>query len=131
MHDMIVARFLDGSLIKGTTCDFSAGEETFHVIDEATGEATQVSVPSLKAVFFVKTFSGDKDRKEHRNVERAGLGKKVMVHFKDGEIMLGYTPGYLDSALGFFVFPSDPYGNNDRVFVINAATKKVEFLVPA
>jgi hypothetical protein len=125
---MVVARFLDGSMLKGTTCDFFPTKDTFHILDGSAGETKEVRVSDLKAIFFVKTYEGNKGRRDSRNTERKGLGKKIMVSFKDGEILLGYATSYSNAAVGFFVFPSDPDNNNDRVFVVNAATKEVRFL---
>lgn len=127
MQNKVVARFLDGTMIKGTTSDFFPTKGTFHVVDQNTGEAKEIQVSQLKAVFFVKTYEGDKDSKS-RTAERNGLGHKIMVSFKDGEMILGYATSYSNAAVGFFVFPSDPDDNNDRIFVVNAATKDVRFL---
>ncbi|UCG50530.1 MAG: hypothetical protein JSW58_09990 [Candidatus Latescibacterota bacterium] len=128
---MVVARSLDGSMLKGTTSDFFPAKDTFHIVDNGTGETKEVRVSELKAVFFVKTYEGNKDRRGRRSVERKGLGRKIMVSFKDGEIILGYATSYSDEAVGFFVFPSDPDDNNERIFVVNAATNEVRFLVNA
>lgn len=61
-------------------------------------------------------------------MERTGLGKKIQVDFKDGEILVGYSQGFTPNRPGFFVFPADPESNNDRIFVFTAATKAVCFL---
>jgi hypothetical protein len=45
-----------------------------------------------------------------------------MVEFKDGEVLFGYTLTYTSQGIGFFVFPGDPESNNEKVFVIHAAT---------
>jgi hypothetical protein len=50
------------------------------------------------------------------------------VEFKDGEILAGYTSGYTPTRVGFFVFPADPESNNEKVFILNRATKKVDFV---
>jgi len=114
-------------MMKGTTSDFFPTKSTFHVVDQAKGETKEVQVSQLKAVFFVKTYEGNKDS-DSRPTERNGLGHKIMVSFKDGEVILGYANSYSNAAIGFFVFPSDPDDNNDRIFVVNAATKGVRFL---
>jgi hypothetical protein len=129
VRNMVVAHSRDGSLLKGTTSDFFPTKETFHVVDKGTGKTKEVRVSELKAVFFVKTYDGNKDRGSRRKIERKGLGRKIMVNFKDGEIILGYATSYSSEAVGFFVFPSDPDDNNDRIFVVNAATNEVRFLV--
>lgn len=129
MQNAVVARFIDGSMLKGTTCDFFPTKDTFHIVEDGTGQTKEVRLAEIKAVFFVKTYEGDKDRIDTRKAERKGLGKKIMVSFKDGEIFLGYATSYSNATVGFFVFPADPDSNNDRIFVVNAATKEVRFLV--
>ena len=129
MQNTIVVRFQDKSMLKGTTSDFFPTKDVFHVVENGTGKITVARISEVKAVFFVKTYEGDKDRTDHQNVERMGLGKKIMVTFDDGEIILGYATSYSKKAIGFFVFPSDAESNNDRIFVVNAATREVQFLI--
>jgi hypothetical protein len=49
-----------------------------------------------------------------------------MVEFKDGEVLFGYTLTYSSQGFGFFVFPGDPGSNNEKVFVVHAATASVK-----
>jgi hypothetical protein len=53
-------------------------------------------------------------------------GRKLKVHFFDGETVVGYTTGYLPDRRGFFILPADLKGNNKRIFIIKSATKKIE-----
>jgi hypothetical protein len=122
----IVAHYLDGSLVKGTTNDFAQNRETFHVNDQA-GQMRTVNTAELKAIFFVKSFEGNHERIERTDIERTGLGKKITVHFKDGEILFGYTSIYTPDRPSFFVFPVDPESNNERVLVLQHSTKKIDF----
>lgn len=57
--DMVVARFKDGSLMKGNTKDFSVKKQEFY-LELISGEVKKVVVDDLKALFFVKTFEGNK-----------------------------------------------------------------------
>ncbi len=123
----IVLHFLDGKLLKGTTTDFSQNRSLFHVKDNRNGEMTAVSTKDLKAIFFVKTFQGDPRHIERTDRERTGFGKKIRVHFKDGETLFGYTTGYSPGREAFFVFPIDPASNNERVFVLDHSTRKISF----
>ena len=61
------------------------------------------------------------------NTERTGLGKRIMIRFKDGETIRGYTSGYSPERSGFFAFPSDPQSNMERVFVLKSATADIKF----
>ena len=84
----------------------------------------------MKALFFVKTFEGNKDYKPAEEPSRESLkhilGKKVRVTFSDGEVLVGTTNGYDPKRQGFFIFPVETQSNNERVFIINASTDKVE-----
>ena len=85
------------------------------------------------------------------------MQNKVVVHFLDGRLIKGFTSDFfpnkpafhvepagagestevqVDTLKGvysatrpaFFVFPSDPRDNNEKVFVVTAATKNVGFV---
>jgi len=84
----------------------------------------------LKAVFFVKTFEGDKEyaeRKAFMEGEKPS-GRKVEVTFRDGEKMQGSTLGYRAEKTGFSLFPADSKHNNMRVFVVSSALSDFRFL---
>ena len=131
IENKVVVRFRDGRMIKGYTHDFNPNREIFHVTETQPGEeAIEVSTSLLKAVFFVKTFEGNKD---HRSTGDFGVeslknvpGMKVKVAFSDGEVMYGTTHGYTPERKGFFIFPADKESNNDRAFVIVESTDTVE-----
>lgn len=119
-------RYADGRIIKGYTNDFLPTKLLFHVrsADSAPGDrGIEVSVRELKAIFFVKDFTGDSSHDDIKNFpeDRHFSGRKVEVTFKDGEVLVGTTHGYDPSRLGFFIIPSDPQCNNMRVFVVSAA----------
>jgi len=128
----VVARYLDGKRVKGFSQDFFPNKDRFHVYPAAkpSGEAVEVLVKELKAIFFVKDFAGNSlynERKKYIEGEKPS-GRKVEVTFKDGEVLVGSTLGYDPSRPGFFVFPADPKCNNIRVFAVSTAVKKVRFL---
>ena len=52
----------------------------------------------------------------------------IRVTFSDDEIIVGYSTGYSPNRQGFFMISADKGGNNERIFVITSATKKVELL---
>ncbi len=128
MRNMVVAHYSDGRILKGFAVDFFPNKPSFHVEREATGEMLEVQIPELKGIFFVKSFEGDGTATRDSNVERPGLGKKIQVDFSDGETLVGYTSGYSAAREGFFVFPIDPNDNNEKVYVVTAATSSVNFL---
>ena len=126
----IVAHFQDHRLLKGFTTDFLPAKNLFHMaLEDHPGERpTEVHVSDLKALFFVKTFEGDSQHKKTSEPPAAGPARRLRVVFKDGEVMVGTTQGYDRSRPGFFVVPVDPGGNNERCFVVAAATQEVTFL---
>lgn len=128
MRNMVVIHFPGGNVLKGITNNFFPNKDKFHLTDSGTGEVREVLLSGLKAVFFVKGFDGDPAYRDRSDVERTGLGKKIQVDFSDGEVLVGYSQGFTPNRPGFFVFPADPDSNNDRVFVVTAATKAARFL---
>ena len=127
----VVARFLDGRMLKGTTRDFSPVKSDFHIQPDGDlrAAAIKTSISQLKAVFFVKTLEGDKNHVESKEaVAPQGQGRPIRITFKDGEVILGSTVGYTPNRPGFFLIPTDPDSNNLRVFVCAAGISKVEFI---
>lgn len=124
----VVARFKDGGVLKGHTRDFSPGRKDFHL--ELLHEETinLIETEQLKAMFFVKDFSGDSNRKDAYQDVMSGAGRKVEVKFKDGELIIGYSQGYSPDRPGFFIIPADSQSNNQRIYIVTSATEKVTFL---
>jgi len=129
VHNRIVARFVDGRTVKGTTQDFSVTRDHFHVIPPEAGAArVRVGIPELKAVFFVKDHNGDRHYSEKKSFERMVPGRKLQVVFKDGETLVGATTAYDATRPGFFMTPADPKSNNDRIYVVAKAVRAVGFI---
>jgi hypothetical protein len=128
LEQKIVAHYLNGTLVKGTTTDFNQARHKFHVVEDGTGDVKEIGIGELKAVFFVNTLEGKQDHIERTDVERKGMGRKIKVQFKDGETMLGYTTGYSPGRPAFFLIPSDPDSNNQRIFILTEGTESVEFI---
>jgi hypothetical protein len=129
----VVVHFADHRIIKGFTQDFFPNKQVFHLYPvDATEpkDSVEIMIKDLKAVFFVRTFEGNKDyhdRKEFEGTDQL-QGRKVAITFSDGEVIVGSTLGYDPSRPGFFLFPVDPQSNNMRVFCISKAVKDVRYL---
>ena len=127
----VVVHFRDGKILKGHTSDFMPTKDIFHVSKmDNHGETIEVSTCLLKAVFFVKTFMGDKNHPTHEIFSMENFtfdddSPKVSVHFLDGEVMYGMTNGYDPQRKGFFLFPADKKTNNERIFIIKESTTSV------
>lgn len=128
----MVVKFNDGKIIKGWSTDFRPNKDIFHLhpLEEYGKDIVEIEVSSLKAVFFVKDYKGDKNYKKVRTFEgqppTIPSQRKIVIIFKDGEIFYGTTHSYDPERKGFFVYPIDPKDNNERVFVVNPAVNSVK-----
>ncbi len=128
----IVVRFRDGRILKGFTQNFLPNKLIFHVCPQdpgATQEMIEVHVEDLKAIFFVKDFSGNSTYHEKKSLPagKKPQGRMVGVRFKDGEQLVGSTMGYDPKRWGFFLTPLDSVVNNLRIFVVSKAVEEVRF----
>jgi len=133
VQNKIVVHYQDGRILKGTTTDFYPNKERFHVtqIDAPLGsKPVEVLISQLKAIFFVKDYKGKPEREDKKEFDPAKppMGRKIRVRFIDGEEILGTTQGYQAGRSGFFVIPADPDSNNERCFVVAAATQEVSLV---
>jgi len=126
----VIARFMNGNLVKGFTNDFFPNKPSFHLGMNPSDKGLEVAVQELKALFFVKDFEGNPDHQKKRTFEegKAYQGRKMAVTFKDGEVIVGTVLSYDKNRPGFFLVPSDEEGNNLRVFIPVPATTEVKFL---
>ena len=132
ISNKIVVKFKDGKIVKGWSTDFGPNKEIFHLhpLEEYGKDILEIEISSLKAVFFVKDYKGDKNYKKVRTFKGHPQGipsqRKIIIIFKDGENFYGTTHSYDPERKGFFVYPIDPKDNNDRVFVVNPAVNSVK-----
>ena len=129
LNNLIVARYLDGRVLKGMTRDFSPNRPGFHVEIEG-GEILELRLRQLKAVFFVRSHEGDPARQDVRGFVQGppetAQGRKIAVRFRDGEFLCGYTLSWSPDREGFFLFPADPGSNNQRVYILCTSTDEVK-----
>jgi hypothetical protein len=125
----VIARFLDGRLVRGYTTDFHPSKPQLHLSTEPHSKETVfLPLTQLKALFFVRDFGGNQYHIEGHDFITAPQGRKVVVTFHDGETLTGSTLGFRGERNGFFVQPADAKSNNLRVFVAPGATQQVRFL---
>jgi len=129
----IVLRYVDGKILKGYSLDFNPTRPFFHLQMQSQAPGNQplkIELKDLKAVFFVKTYEGNKHHKKRKGFLPTDRlqGRKVEVTFVDDEVIQGATMGYDPQRLGFFLLPADSDSNNVRIFVVSSAVKSFRFL---
>jgi hypothetical protein len=128
----IVARYRDGRIRKGYTENFFPNKPKFHLRPLVTGgpdETEEVMLNELKAVFFVRDFSGNRVYTERKTLLEGEKpqGRIIEVTFFDGELLVGTTMGYDPRRAGYFIFPIDPKTNNLKIFVVSAAVRSARY----
>ena len=130
-----VVKYQNGEIIKGWVEEFKPERESFilfPLIEFSEEERMEIKFSSLKAVFFVKDFIGNKDYKKVRtfniDIKVTPSQRKLIVNFKDGEHLYGTSHGYGRYKVGFFIYPIDPKDNSERIFVIRKAIEKIHLM---
>jgi len=130
MAQLLVARFLDGRVLKGTSMDVAANRPRFHLRPADGGPVEDVALSGLKALFFVKSLDGDPARDEVHTLSpgdpRARGSRLVAVRFADGEEIVGLTIRYPPVSTFYFITPVDPESNNIRMLVNGDAVTSTE-----
>jgi len=84
----------------------------------------EISIGDVKAIFYVRSFEGDAKHKELNYYGKSPVvhGIWMRVQFLDGEVMEGIVHNSLRYLVdpGFFLFPTDPFGNNKLVYVVKS-----------
>jgi hypothetical protein len=127
----VVVRFKDKTLLKGTISNFSPFFLSYFQLVQLellNGDSVIVNIDKIKAVFFVKSFEGNKEYKYKYDDELSCIGDKITLTFDDGEKMVGYTEDLDYSRQGYFITPADVNGNNKHVFASKSAIDSVSFL---
>lgn len=127
--DLAVAHLLTGEVLKGSAVGFFPNKPSFQLKPADGGNPVDVQCDQLKALFFVRNLTGDPRRQDLRGFVAGPAvttnGNRIAVHFKDGELLTGYSMNYGPGKDSFVVFPADPRSNNLRIYVRAAATQKV------
>lgn len=125
--NLIVARFLDGRTVKGTSLNVDPARPTCHV--RTNDGPIEVALKELKALFFVKDLSGNAAHQEGSRATpgdaRLVGGTAISVEFADGERIVGATNRYPPNRPFFFMVPIDPKSNNLRILVNRAAAVRI------
>jgi len=126
----VVARFRDGRMLKGVAMDLDPAKPSFHLRPAEGGKAHEVRLDDLKAIFFVRSFEGNPQRKEVRTLDpgdvRARGSTTVSFMFEDGEIIVGLAIRYPPIKPFHYIVPADPGSNNMRILINQAAVKSMQ-----
>ena len=124
VHLQLVARFLDGRKLKGTSYKLDPGADSFHVITPS-GTRHNVRFRDLKCVEQVADLSGESPAPRRRSAAKQ-RGQEIEVRFRDGEVLKGHCVGHYDaSSPRFRVIPPGDDGNCICILVERAATESV------
>jgi len=125
MENKVVAHMKDGTIHKGLTREFDPAQETFYLLPaEGGGVPLRLRLESLKALFFVKDWVGNRDFVAGTDFENVReKGKRMAATFFDGEEMWGTVPDVPATAPGFYLYPVDAEDNNVCVYVIRSSLK--------
>jgi len=127
----VVIACLDGQRLKGFVFNFSPLRDTFRLFPEPTARqdsGTDVQLRNLKAIFFVKDFTGNAERNDSQELKEGAHGRKLEITFTDGEKICGTSEAYNPKKVGFFMFPADSDSNNSRIFILNASVRQARNL---
>ena len=123
---MIVARYLDGRVVKGRTTDFHPENDSFVVDVNAELPSERLSMKDMKALFFVRSLEGNPQRRDHREFPKGtALRTKLWLEFRDGEQMAGWPVSAALGKKGFYVLPTDPDSNVEKAYVFRESLSRI------
>ena len=123
----VVVRLKDKTLLKGEISNFSQSDDFFE-LEHLNGDLGILYIDNIKAMFFVKSFLGNKNHQYKYKDELLWEGDKLSLTFADGEKVVGYTQ-HLDfiSNRGLLITPADVNGNNKHIFASKSAINSMLF----
>ncbi|MBI5074060.1 MAG: hypothetical protein HZB62_02650 [Nitrospirae bacterium] len=136
-EEQVVLKFLDGTIIKGYLRDFSEKSDELKLQEPDANAVRTVKSDLLKAIFFVKSFEGNRQYSEKKTYGiRKPHGHRTFIKFIDGEDLVGFLESEMpwdkgfflshhtiNNLKGFFLLPADEGSNNIRVFIFVHAVK--------
>jgi hypothetical protein len=121
----VIAKARSGQLIPGYLEKGKLLTRGILKMTDVSGEPVPIDIHQLKAIFFVRDFTGDKEYLEEKtlvdDVTRPGL--RVRLRFEDNETLEGITENSLELLVnpGFFFWPGDKKSNNLLIYVLKPA----------
>ncbi len=124
----VIVRKLNGEIVKGymdPSPEFTRGD--IITITSLTDESIQVPKREMKALFFVRRFTGNRDYSEVKFFESQPRidGLWVRLKFHDSETIEGIITNSIRFMVddGFFLKPPDPNSNNRLMYVLKIALR--------
>jgi hypothetical protein len=138
----LIVLLSDGTRLKGFARDFNPARGNFHLLvagpDGDTGERREIAMTLVSAVFFVRDFAFDRDKRYEPEGDLAAMppppaagARAIEVTLTWGETLRGLTYGYQPQRPGFFLFPVEPLEralNLERAYITRGAVSRVDFL---
>jgi hypothetical protein len=121
----VIARARNGQLIPGYLEKGKLLTRGILKMTDVSGEPVPIDIHKLKALFFVRDFTGNRDYLEEKTLvddpPRPGL--RARLRFEDNEMLEGVTENSLELLVnpGFFFWPGDIQSNNRLVYVLKPA----------
>ncbi len=121
----VIARARSGQLIPGYLEKGKLLTRGILKMTDVSGEPVPIDIHKLKALFFVRDFTGNKEYLEEKTLvedfTRPGL--RVRLRFEDNETLEGITENSLELLVnpGFFFWPGDKKSNNVLIYVLKPA----------
>lgn len=127
MEQKLVVHLKNGTIYKGVTHDFEPGGEEFHFLPaEGGGVPMRMRIDELKALFWVKSYLGNRQFVARRSFDEGDeKTRRAVITFEDGEQIWGILDPDAENTRGFFLFPVDREDNNLRIFVVRSALKEM------
>ena len=127
---VFVVHTKDGTIYKGVTQDFDPSKDSFHFLPaEGGGVPLRLRLDSLKALFWVRDYIGNRDFVARRQFEGSdATERRAIVTFRDGEEIWGTLGEEAEGEAGFYFFPVDGEDNNIRLFVVRSAIRDLRLV---
>lgn len=126
----LVVRYQNKTIERGACFALNPQDPGFHLDIVGpdgipVGKSKFIDFRDLKAVFYVKSFDGKFDKSVVYR-EWAPEGAELVVEFKDGEVIQGFSMRrYRGDEPRFYLIPKDPSGNNISILVEASAVQRV------
>jgi hypothetical protein len=125
----VVAHFKDGRVLKGTSLAVDPNKPVFP-LRPGGGKAIEIAFKDLKALFFVRTFEGNAEKKDSSTPvpgdPRTKGSTLVKLEFDDGEVLTGLVNAYPPIKQYFYLNPADLDSNNIRILVNRGAVRSMD-----